>query len=109
MRMELADTGVKVSLIEPGPILSSFRANALIALEENIDFDKSRHGWCYVAAMARLSKEGPTSSSTLGPEAVVAKLIHALESPKPKAHYYVCKPTIHYGFSNPCFTFCLDR
>lgn len=93
MRMELSDTGVKVSLIEPGPILSAFRANALIALEENIDFDKSRHGWRYVAAMARLSKKGATSKSTLPPEAVVDKLIHALESPTPKKHYYVTTPT----------------
>ena len=29
----------------------------------------------------------------LGPEAVTAKLIHALESPKPKARYYVTRTT----------------
>ncbi|WP_096085777.1 SDR family NAD(P)-dependent oxidoreductase [Agaribacterium haliotis] len=93
MRMEMSDTNIKFSIIEPGPILSNFRANALKALQDNVDFDSSRHGWRYVAAIGRLSKKGATSKSTLGPEAVVDKLIHALESRRPKNHYYVTTPT----------------
>ena len=93
LRMELADTSVKVSIIEPGPIVSAFRHNACLALKENVDFSKSRHGWRYVAALARLSQPGPVSKHTLEPQAVVAKLIHALEAKRPKAHYYVCTPT----------------
>lgn len=98
MRMELHDTNVQLSLIEPGPILSHFRQNALLALRENIDFSASRHGWRYVAALARLEKEGAVSSYTLGPEAVVAKLLHALEAPKARARYYVTRPTYIMGF-----------
>lgn len=98
MRMELRDTCVKLSLIEPGPIVSRFRQNALKALKENLDFSKSRHGWRYVAATARLEKEGAVSGHTLGPEAVIEKLIHALESAKPKTRYYVTKPTYIMAF-----------
>lgn len=98
MRMELADTNVQITLIEPGPILSRFRQNALVALRDNINFDKSRHGWRYVAALARLEKEGAASGYTLGPETVVAKLIHALESKRAKPRYYVTKPTYIMAF-----------
>ncbi len=97
MRMELADTNVQLSLIEPGPIVSRFRQNALKALKENIDFSKSRHGWRYVAALARLQKEGAVSSHTLGPETVVDKLIHALEAKSAKPRYWVTKPTYIMG------------
>lgn len=93
LRMELVDTPVFVSLIEPGPIETRFRANALIALKKHVDFTSSRHQQGYQEAVARLSKEGVTSRFTLSPDAVVEKLIHALESPRPKARYYVTFPT----------------
>lgn len=95
LRLELFDTPIKVSLIEPGPIESRFRANALLALQNNIDMDNSRHKKGYEDAIARLSKEGVTSSQTLPASAVVNKLIHALESTRPRARYYVTLPT--YG------------
>lgn len=95
LRLELFDTPIKVSLIEPGPIESRFRANALLALQNNIDMENSRHHQGYTEAIARLSKEGVTSSQTLPASAVVNKLIHALESTRPKARYYVTLPT--YG------------
>ena len=95
LRLELFDTPIKVSLIEPGPIESRFRANALLALQNNIDMENSRHKKGYEDAIARLSKEGVTSSQTLPASAVVNKLIHALESTRPKARYYVTMPT--YG------------
>lgn len=98
LRLELADTNISVSLIEPGPILSDFRKNALQALEQNIDFNSSRHGFKYAAAVNRLSKEGPASKFTLGPEAVYKKLNHALTAKKPKPRYYVTFPTYLMGY-----------
>jgi len=93
LRLELSDTPIKVSLIEPGPIESRFRANALAALKDNIDMENSRHQKGYAEAIERLSKEGVTSSQTLPASAVVKKLIHALESNRPRARYYVTLPT----------------
>jgi hypothetical protein len=47
---------------------------------------------------ARLQKEGPAVPFTLGPEAVVAKVIHALEARRPRERYYVTFPTYLFGY-----------
>lgn len=101
MRLELSETNTKVSIIQPGPILTKFRQNALIALEQNVDFSKSRHESRYEGALKRLKKVGAASRFTLGPEAVVRKLIHALESSSPKARYRVTFPTHLLAFLKP--------
>lgn len=98
MRLELADTHIQLSLIEPGPILSDFRKNALKALENHVDFNQSRHGYKYAAAIHRLAKEGPASKFTLGPEAVYKKLHHALNARRAKPRYYVTFPTYLMGY-----------
>jgi short-subunit dehydrogenase len=93
LRLELKGTGIFVSLIEPGPIRSLFRKNALQALEKNIDISQSRHSEQYQASIRRLTKAEDATKFTLGPEAVYQKLIHALESSKPKVRYQVTVPT----------------
>jgi len=98
LRLELRGTGVHVSLVEPGPILSDFRKNALTALLSNIDRDNSRHRDKYDAAIERLSVKGPAMRFTLGPEAVYKRLRHALENPCPKPRYYVTFPTYLLGY-----------
>lgn len=97
LRLELIGTPIHISLIEPGPIESRFRANALIALRDNVAISQSRHQQSYEEAIERLSKEGPTSSQTLPASAVVNKLLHALESQRPKPRYYVTTPTYIAG------------
>jgi NAD(P)-dependent dehydrogenase (short-subunit alcohol dehydrogenase family) len=97
LRLELRGSGIQMSLIEPGPILSRFRDNALRALEANIDITNSRYGKAYEQAIARLSKPGPTSRFTQGPEAVYKRLKHALEAPRAKPRYYVTFPTYFIG------------
>jgi NAD(P)-dependent dehydrogenase (short-subunit alcohol dehydrogenase family) len=93
LRLELRGSGISVSLIEPGPILSRFRDNAHRAFLANIDRKSSVHRDAYRRAEARLTKEGPAQPFTLGPEAVLTKLVHALESRRPRARYYVTFPT----------------
>lgn len=97
LRLELSDSNVKVSLIEPGPIESRFRPNALQALKDNVNMEDSVHRDRYKRTLSRLAKEGNVDPYTLPPEAVLEKVIHALESDKPKAHYYVTKPTYIMG------------
>jgi hypothetical protein len=48
--------------------------------------------------LERLNKEGPAAPFTLGPEAVLKRVIHALESPRPKIRYYVTVPTYLFGW-----------
>ena len=97
LRLELRGSGVHVSLVEPGPIESRFRANAHAAFVKNIDRENSVFREKYAAAERRLSKEGPAAPFTLPPEAVLKKVIHALESPRPRARYYVTVPTHLFG------------
>ncbi|QDY68280.1 SDR family NAD(P)-dependent oxidoreductase [Qingshengfaniella alkalisoli] len=98
MRMELAeDTSIHVSLIEPGPIGTKFRANAAKAFERWIDWERSPRAAQYRDSLIpRLYSDRPDKLQ-LGPEAVTAKLISALETPRPKPRYYVTTPTYMAG------------
>ncbi len=98
LRLELKGSGIEISLIEPGPITSRFRANAVRALEQYIDIDGSIHRDKYRGVLERLHKEGPAAPFTLPPEAVLKRVIHALEARKPRARYYVTAPTYIFGF-----------
>jgi NAD(P)-dependent dehydrogenase (short-subunit alcohol dehydrogenase family) len=92
LRIELAPSGIKIVLIEPGPIASRFLEHALEAYRRNIDLEASPHRDIYRARIARL-EEGGSQTFKLGPEAVAAKLVSALESRRPKPRYYVTIPT----------------
>ena len=98
LRIELKDTNIHVSLIEPGPISSQFRVNALKALEKYIDIDNSFHREKYRGVLKRLNKKGPAVPFTLPPEAVLKRVVHALEASNPKPRYYVTIPTYVFGF-----------
>ena len=98
LRQELTGTNIHVSLIEPGPIISEFRTNAFKAFKKYIDVDNSCHKTQYKSMIERLQKEGAAAPFTLGPEAVTEKVIHALEANRPRARYYVTKPTYIMGF-----------
>jgi NAD(P)-dependent dehydrogenase (short-subunit alcohol dehydrogenase family) len=93
VRQELADTEIKVSLIEPGPIASQFRANAFAKYQQHINKAQSAHSATYSAMEKRLTKKGPAAPFTLPADAVVKKVIHALESKRPQIRYYVTFPT----------------
>jgi NAD(P)-dependent dehydrogenase (short-subunit alcohol dehydrogenase family) len=93
LRLELHGTDIHAILIEPGPIESRFRANAYQAFKKNIDAQRSVHRAQYEAQEARMTKEGAAAPFTLPAEAVLKKVIHALESPRPKVRYYVTFPT----------------
>jgi len=93
LRLELHGTGIHISLIEPGPVTSRFRANAFAKYQENIDKENSPFRETYEAMERRLTKEGPTAPFTLPPEAVLEKVVHALETKRPKLRYYVTFPT----------------
>jgi len=93
LRLELYGTGISISLIEPGPILSEFRKNAFALYKENIDVSGSFHKETYLAMEARLQTEGPAAPFTLPATSVAKKVIHAVESSKPKIRYYVTFPT----------------
>jgi NAD(P)-dependent dehydrogenase (short-subunit alcohol dehydrogenase family) len=93
LRLELRGSGISVSLIQPGPIRSRFRENAYAAFKANIDIEHSVHSDAYARAERRLTQAGAVQPFTLPPEAVLKKLIHAIESPRPRVRYTVTFPT----------------
>ncbi len=98
LRMELRDTNIKVALIEPGPITSAFRRNSITQFERWIDWRASPRAVQYETELRpRLYDSVGKARFELGPEAVVKKLLHALESPRPRPRYYVTVPTHFAG------------
>lgn len=97
LRMELAEAGIHVSLIQPGPIRSRFRANAHEKYRKNIRIQGSPHEAVYAAVERRLAPPDAGGGFTLGPEAVLRRLIHAVEHPRPRARYAVTIPTVIFG------------
>ena len=93
LRLELYGTNIHISIIEPGPITSHFRKNAFALFQKNIDKQNSPHKDTYYAMEQRLQKEGPAVPFTLPAEAVAEKVVHALESFRPKIRYHVTFPT----------------
>ncbi len=93
LRLELRGSGIHVSLIEPGPITSRFRANAFAAFQRNVAADSSVHREAYQNMARRFTTPGPVAPFTLPPEAVLKRVVHALEARRPRARYYVTVPT----------------
>ena len=88
LRLELHGTGIKVSLIEPGPINTRFVPTALTHFRNRIAIETSPHRDTYRQRLQAM-EAGGRSTFKLEPEAVAAKLVHALESPNPRRRYYV--------------------
>jgi len=97
LRLELQGSNIYVSLIEPGPIESKFRENAVKMLQKYIDVENSIHRKRYQRVLQRLNTQGPAAPFTLPPEAVVKRVIHALEAKNPRPRYYVTLPTYLFG------------
>ena len=98
LRLEMADTSIRAILIEPGPITSKIRVNSIPHFERWIDWRQSPRKAQYEASLLKrlYEKRGPDRFE-LPASAVTAKLLQALETPWPKARYYVTTPTYLMG------------
>lgn len=92
LRLELRGTGIYVSLIEPGPIDSRFRDNAMRLFEQHVRTDDSPHRQRYETVRARLHSSKP-DPFTLPPEAVLKKTLLAMEQRRPRPRYLVTVPS----------------
>jgi NAD(P)-dependent dehydrogenase (short-subunit alcohol dehydrogenase family) len=93
LRAELHGTGIRVILIEPGPIESNFRRTALNQIDLTIDVDTSFHRDDYRRSLARRPDGVSSSPFRKRPDAVAKVLLRALESRVPAARYRVTVPT----------------
>ncbi|MEM7256838.1 MAG: SDR family NAD(P)-dependent oxidoreductase, partial [Pseudomonadota bacterium] len=97
LRLELRDTNIHVSIIQPGPIESRFRANGMAKFHQHIDAKNSVHQQQYQLTIDRLAAPESNNRFVLEPGAVVEKLLHALQSESPKIRYRVTTPTIAFA------------
>lgn len=99
LRIEMRGTGIDIILIEPGPIATKIRENAVPHFEKWVDWENSARREQYETLRGRLyGVKTKKDAFELGPEAVTAKLIHAVEAKRPRARYYVTTPTYLMGF-----------
>lgn len=98
LRLELHGSNIHIVLIEPGPISSEFRNNAKRQFKRFIDPDNSVHQHAYLATYERLNAASTSTPFTLPPAAVVKRLIHALESKRPRLRYPVTVPTYLFTY-----------
>lgn len=100
LRLELAGTGIRVSLIEPGPIASRFRNRAREQFHARIRTEHSVHRSVYAALERRFQTEDTAGAGfTLGPEAVARQVLHAVESASPRPRYRITLPTIAFAWA----------
>lgn len=95
LRLEMRDTGIKVILIEPGPIPSQIRANSIPHFERWIDWKNSARRDQYEANLLKRLYEPSAKKDTfqLPAAAVTAKILTALTVKNPRPRYYVTNAT----------------
>lgn len=99
LRMELDGSGIQIVLIEPGPIRTDIRIKSQPHYERWIkDRPSHWHDFYKNTVEPRLyANKAPADWGELDCDAVTAKLIHALESPRARPRYYVTRPTYVAG------------
>ena len=100
MRIEMKGTGIEVILIEPGPITSR-SAKTRCRISRNGLTGRPRPAprntaACWIGCIKEKTKP---DRFELPASAVTAKLIHACESRRPQARYYVTTPTYLMGLA----------
>lgn len=94
LRLEMHGTPVKVVLIEPGPITSRIRENAIPHFERWVDWQASPRADDYRARLLkRLYEPSGKDPFELPPGAVSDRILTALTVRNPAPRYYVTTPT----------------
>ena len=94
LRIEMRDTPLHIITVEPGPITSDIRKNSIPPFERYVDWKASpRRAQYEESLLARLYEARGPDRFELPASAVTKKLVHALESARPKPRYFVTTPT----------------
>ncbi|WP_377511012.1 SDR family NAD(P)-dependent oxidoreductase [Octadecabacter sp. R77987] len=98
LRLEMRAVPIDVILIEPGPITSKIRENAIPHFERFIDWENSARAAQYrTGLLRRLYDKSDPDRFELPAEAVTWKLLHAVSARRPRPRYYVTTPTYFAG------------
>lgn len=94
LRLEMADTGIRIVLVEPGPIGTMIRQKSIPHFERWIDWRASPRRAQYEASLLRrLYQPSGPDRFQLAPEAVSRAIHAALTARNPRARYMVTVPT----------------
>lgn len=94
LRLEMQGTGIHVVLIEPGPVTSRIRQNAVPHFEKWIDWAASARRADYEARLRPRLYGPPKPDRFELPASAVTEAVHtALTARSPRARYRVTKPT----------------
>jgi len=94
LRLDLHDTNIHISLLNTGPVESSFRKNAIKSLD-NLNIEQSKHKERYLKAKSGQMKKVPFSLKADSVASVVHKIV--LDD-KPKPRYYITKASYILAF-----------
>jgi NAD(P)-dependent dehydrogenase (short-subunit alcohol dehydrogenase family) len=99
LRLELAGTDINVILFEPGPIRTRIRVNSQPHYEKWVERENTPWADFYREKLEpRLYAVDPARERfELTCDASTAKLIRALEDPRPRPRYFVTTPS-HFGW-----------
>ena len=99
LRLEMADTNIKIIMIEPGPVTSEIRKKSIPHFEKWVDWENSPRRAQYESGLRRrLYEDSGPDKFELPASAVTAKLLRAVTHRNPKPRYYVTTPTYLMGF-----------
>ncbi|WP_435311492.1 SDR family NAD(P)-dependent oxidoreductase [Primorskyibacter sedentarius] len=94
LRIEMSDTDIKVILIEPGPIGTSFRENSIPQFERWVDWENSARAEQYRdSLLKRLYEDAGPTKFQQPPSSVSRVLLRALNARNPRARYRVTAVT----------------
>ncbi len=94
LRLEMADTNIRIVLVEPGPIGTMIRQKSVPHFERWIDWRASPRRAQYEASLLKRLYEPSGPDRFQLPAQAVSRAIHrALTAPSPRARYAVTLPT----------------
>ncbi len=94
LRLEMRGSGIHISTLNTGPVTSKFRLNSIPNFERWIDWEASATPERYRRELLPFLYEakGPALFQR-EPDAVIRRLIHAVESPNPRPRYHITPAT----------------
>ncbi len=101
LALEMADTPIKVVLLQPGPIGTKIRVNSIPHFERFIDWKNSARRAQYETDLLNRLYQPPAKKDRweLGPGAVCKPLNRALDDPDPRPSYKITTPTRAMGWA----------
>ncbi len=96
LRLELRDTNIDITLLNTGPVISSFRDNAKNKTLQNIDIKNSRFKEKYEKSLNSSKSDVPFTLQAIEVSKVVEKII---KTNNVKPRYYITKATYLLGIA----------